>query len=81
MALIKRRRLLTASQTAELRACSVRSLKRYAVDPDDDFPKPISDAGHLKWVESEVDAWLAKRVEVRDNEQARIRRLLMREAV
>jgi predicted DNA-binding transcriptional regulator AlpA len=74
--MLKRRRLLVASEVAQIRGCSVRSLKRYAVDPDDDFPKPILDAGHLKWVESDIDEWLERRLAARDKEQAAVRRVL-----
>lgn len=68
MSLLKRKRLLKASAVAEMRGCSVTSLKRYAADPADDFPKPIIDQGHMKWVEGEVTAWLAGREAERDEQ-------------
>jgi predicted DNA-binding transcriptional regulator AlpA len=71
-----RRNLINAINAARLRACSVRSLKRYAVDPDDDFPKPIMDAGHLKWDEREIDAWIERKFAERDKQWREIRALI-----
>lgn len=55
-----------------MRGCSVTSLKRYIIDPADDFPKPIIDRGHMKWDEREVEEWLERKLAERDKTQARI---------
>jgi predicted DNA-binding transcriptional regulator AlpA len=72
---------LSVGEVARVRICSVRSVKRY-VDEQltgkriDDFPLPITDAGHMKWLKSEVLAWVERKKAVRDAQQARIKEIL-----
>ncbi|MGA9773222.1 MAG: hypothetical protein WBV94_29595 [Blastocatellia bacterium] len=72
------RRPINATKTAELLGISVRTLKRRAVDPTDDLPKPAMIGGRMVWDVKEIERYIENRFNTRDKQQVEIRRALMR---
>jgi predicted DNA-binding transcriptional regulator AlpA len=74
------RRPITATKTAALLGISVRTLKRRAVDPADDLPKPATQNGHMVWCAKEIERYIENLFSARDKQQAEIRQALLRAA-
>jgi len=68
----KPRRFLRKRQVAERVGYHPVHLMRKAVDPDDDFPRPIRlGARAVAFDEAEIDAWMARRMADRDQQEGR----------
>jgi len=52
---------LPTAKVARRYAVVPRSIERWTVDPESDFPKPIYIRGRKYWALSELEAWERKR--------------------
>jgi predicted DNA-binding transcriptional regulator AlpA len=46
---------------AERLGVSTKTLRRWNLDPTNDFPKPLRIAGHLYWDLAAIEEWIGER--------------------